>query len=346
MKAPHRALLPVVLLLLVVPLAGCIGGDAGGGPGAPAAGADGDGGDGADGQGNQSLDVDLERLDRPTLAVHDWWTYDVSGPWTTEGSHTVFSHVVDSTGYQMATDSADQMSWWLFWDWWGLGPMLGQVDRELNPVDGPVLLDFPLTHNKAWTAATEGDGSWDLVAHLVENQPTGVGDLPAYHIVGTNETGWQIIVVYSPVVKGYALYELWQPDASEPNVRIRLTDHGTEYAGPIVLGSTQLHADMGWEGLRGPDSNLDFEVAEGTTDLWFAFFGGSAALTYGVLLDPAANPVWTSYVTGPGGVEAIESIADPAPGTWTFQLDTVGLDGSMAGGYLRVASVTIETLGG
>lgn len=347
MKARLPTVLLASLLLVALPLAGCIGGapsDDAADPAGASGNADGDG----SGAGNATdFDpADLEGLRAPQLDFHDWFTYRVSGDWAyAEGSHTVLAHTADSSGYLMVSDDRDMVAWDLFWDD-GFDPILGQLDRELNPATGTVLLDWPLRNNKEWQTTYDGR-SFDFVAHAVEAQPTGIGDVPAYHVVGTDQAGWQIIVVYTPVAEGYALFELYPPEAGQPVIKIELTDHGSDYVGPIVLGEASVLHDEEWAGARGPDSRVPFTVSDGATDLTFALFMGSAAGSYASLLDPAGQAAWgPAYTTGPGGIEQVVTIRDPAAGDWTFQLDSLGTDAETAGGYLRVAELTIEELGG
>lgn len=228
-------------LLLLAPLAGCLGGEdvdepvegqtdtsAVSTPPLPGAG-------GAQGVVEEALPGEL-----PTWIHGDHWTYDIRldlgfGE-LLSGDTTVVVH--DTTnGYGLA--AADR----------GAGMVdahfdtffVGRVDTNLNPQDQTSfqMFDFPLEDGKTWSTNMPFAGeSVTLTATAADDAGDPLGATPGFLISGATDSGWSLEYVFSPLSKWVTTFTLTgSAFGEEPREVLTMTlkDHAPNFLGSFVL---------------------------------------------------------------------------------------------------------------
>lgn len=331
----------VAAALVAVPLAGCTGAPTDDAV-EPAA------------SGNETVSeetrTELAGVDAPEWQALDWFEYEMAGEFTPSGSlnesvtYKIIVHAPTEEGYETGTDSEEQLQWDLFW---GVDPLIGQMDHDLNPTDAilPKFFDWPLEHNKTWR--TEGfNQSWTFVAHARDSVQTHAGPMPGYHIVGEAESGWQFLLTYVPQMRWFSNWMVHQPDGTMV-INVDMTDMGRDYSGEMFVGSSDLAVDQGY---RNPADSVEVPVSvgDGDTDLHFLLGVGSVAVSDARLLDPDGDEAWSMgpYVND-DGVEQV-NLDDPMAGEWTFRV-TFGnapppSPVTVGGAYLRAATFQIDSM--
>ncbi len=254
------------LLLALVTLSGCIGGEEV--EEAPsideireACVADGVCGSEAvvDVETGRDLRVDLtaeDSLEAPTWKVGDVFEQHVYyGSRDTSGEH-IQTMVVDDSGscYQFGTTSQNAASTEAANDL----PFLGCIDKDLTTTafgeDWSWMYDFPLEDGKTWT------GSWDRLYNwnnnnLITNSftltstyeakvNTPKGDFPGFIIVGIDDESGEELLRYNyvPAVGWFShfwLYDLTTPDTSDVVLHMMSMGRSDGYTGPYYIDESK-----------------------------------------------------------------------------------------------------------
>lgn len=207
--------LAVLVALLSVAVAGCLGG-AGPGPAGPT----------LNGTENPDRDVDgaaaPNGTSTPDLADGTSFTYRGEGLYNLDGTFTVVVRERDD-GYLFAGagpgDLVEEVMWDRVW--------FGRQDEDLDPVadeGSPArLFDFPLTHNKTWRWADRED--WPVVARRAEVPVPGGGTEDGFEMTMATGADHEWMWTYAPSV-GYVT-RLTSADADVTYYDLALTDVGT-----------------------------------------------------------------------------------------------------------------------
>lgn len=330
----------ISLVLIVAPLAGCVGSS--GDPGQDAA---------PDTETNASLTdaakqegVDIDSVEAPEWEMLDWWEYEASGPWTTNTNYKVIVHM-KGDGYVTATDTRDQAVYDMFWG----DPFIGDMDEDLNPADDRFpdkVFDWPLTPNKTWSTQ-DGEGrSWDFVAHQRNSVDTPEGEYAGYHIAGESEDNWRIFVTYVPGMNWFTNWMLHNA-TDEMLINVNLQDRGTNYTGDMFVGDSTVHVDEQRLSTAEGPKQWTIPVEDADTDLHWMVARWSAAASGAVLLNPAGEVAWQAGPdAGPHGAFAEGHIEDPAAGDWELIVAAPGDSSTPAfgGSYVRAATFQMETM--
>lgn len=355
-----RRLTPVLAFLILVslPLAGCLGSPDGPSDGGPAAANDTDPADAPGGTGATPSDLEPStRVAAPTWQAGDWFEYDRSGPWTVEGTSRLV--VVEATGEGYVTGLTDeaQQARDIFWS---NDPLLGPLSPDLaprlddTPARAPQVVTWPLSDGALWEA-TGYEETWSFQATFDDAVETPVGTHPGYRIAGSAANS-SIAATYVPALATLTSFVVrW--DGDDVSYAYELVDRGTGHEGPVWTASrTVLVQNRAW---RTPDlvpPVVEIDVPGDQTDLYAYLFHGGAAGSAASLHDPGGTQRYASASpAAQGGVEDVIRLEDPASGTWRWVFATVGsaTDPASCGPdaplfllcgvvYLRMASLVME----
>lgn len=262
----------------------------------------------------------------PTWQAGDWFAYERSGPWTSEGTSRLVVVEATGDGYVTGLTDEDQEAIDVFWS---NDPLLGPLSTDLTselddtPARPPTVLAWPLTDGASWTA-TGYEEEWSFEATFDDAIQTGVGTHPGYRIAGSAGNS-SIAATYVPAVGTLASFEVrWEGE--ETSYAYELVDHGTGHQGSAWTAEREmLVQNQRWTTADLVPAVVDVDVAEGRTDLYAYLFHGSPAGSAASLHDPSGTQRYAS--TNPpaqGGVGDVIRIVDPAAGTWRWVLETVG----------------------
>lgn len=166
----------VLLLILLVAVAGCLGG----GEDAMDEGPDDEG----EGDETSPSEGDPMGVDAPVLDVGQAWTYEATGVYNTGEEITVTVAEASSNGYLLAGETKEDLFEDIVWGRVWHGPM----SEALNPLDPDgaerlVLFDFPLWDGKTWT---DGDREVTVQAGMI---PAPGGEVEGFELERLYEDG-------------------------------------------------------------------------------------------------------------------------------------------------------------
>ncbi len=186
----HPAVLIALSLLLILP--GCLGSD----PDEPP-------GDGVPDEPDEQPEQ-ANGTGPPELVPGMAWTYTSSGVYNTGGEVTIVVARADEDGYLLAgQDPADLVEQIV----WG-NPILGPLDRELNPIPSEeggtwMAFDWPLVDGKTWT---DEEGRTHTVEARTLETPAGSTD--GFLLTRTSEGGSNVTWTYAPSIGYLTSFEL------------------------------------------------------------------------------------------------------------------------------------------
>lgn len=300
------------VLVVVVLLSGCMGGDGDTDRSGPA----GDGEPDSPGDDPHSGPDNGSRvLEMPVLEEGDAWSYGVEGIWPTVSELTVVVARQDTSGTLFAVSDVEELDDGVAWDM----PMIGFTDERLRPLrdeayggglHGARLLDFPLEPGKSWDY-------WDTE---LTAQPAVVSvlgeDVPGYRIEGEDGSR-RVLVEYAAQVGYVTFYEEVSMGSGETQWRFELTgtDQGRDWvwferAHEVVTSG--LVDDSEEPVPLAPPETLEVVEQDDRVYVWALGSQGSR----GIVVPPVGGEPWTFEG---GGVPNIQTAKfEPHPGSWSF----------------------------
>lgn len=327
-----RAVAPLLAFaLLATLLAGCSGGGS-----APAEGALPQGGDDQDGAGGAG-DAAGSRAEAPWWRVGQWWDHHwFFGPQDTQG-FTVKSIVTANAtdGWHLATDEAADAASHAAFYFHDLGVM-GR-DWTVRDDGGQFVFpwyDFPLEHNKTWTAREENlDFNLQRVSRDLTLTATAIpGEPGAFLVEARTAEGLRARYDYQPDLAWFSTYEAYDPAAGPDapyQVRMVTEAHGQGWTGThyraqadLLLNTLSVVAPVA--AYAQPNPQGQFTITEAHTHVvavLFSFAAGGASA--GTLVAPDGQHWESSYVGDPNGAPLPGQsqpfvFVEAVPGTWRF----------------------------
>lgn len=325
---PTFSLVATIVLVLAVPLSGCLGtggGGSGAGPSGSTPGPVGPGG--AQGRDRASGDPGQATLEEaPTWQVGEWWTAErhdfVSGEtWNV----TVVVAERHGDTYHVGLAADDFKDRLVLFGWPPLGEIQAGSDLSWTIKNSDFLaVDFPLQEGKSWETSYWGVGPWTAEVESVDGSEATVG------ISGPNGNG---TYAYDAEMRTTTTFA-WQGETD-----YRVTGHGYGYEGEVVVP----HGKQQHEQVRaaGAFTFGDSPLPDGLTpasprgtveveppDASVLLIAGSASLPEaqatppGLYRETATSPDGTSFelqTTGTDGLEFAFAHAPEASGTWQFE---------------------------
>lgn len=341
-----KEVLFAVLLLTLVPLAGCVGG--GSGSGGPTDAAPSNASGRADGSpdGDAGGGVPADGAQAPEWSMLDWFKFKAEGRWTTNSTYTAIVHAKTDDGYVVATDTREQAVYEKFWN----DPFLGEMTRDLDPVDDRLpeqVFNWPLQDGKTWTTQNASGGTWEMSVDRRQVQ-THAGEMTGFRIKGRSADNWTVFVTYTPQMDWFSNWMLHNA-TGEMLINVDMVGMGSNYTGEMFVGSGEIRADDEWRDTTQNPHVVSVEVGEDVTDLHYFVFTGSLVGSHVTVIGPEGNV--TNHGPTPNGaagvpLQAVErNVRDPAAGTWRFVIEFVGYpDVTWGRAYLRVATIQLETM--
>ncbi len=337
MEATPFARLATALLLLV-PLAGCFGGDSPAPePVAPA---------------EEEPPLTIEQFEDPNHycvvngfrdRVHapdlegnpwelgQWWTYDLqlgdAAPSTTKLVY--YGDQDQGAHYMVGTPTRDEA---LVHALFSTNPMIGRIHAALysphESGDHADMFHFPLCEGSTWSTVFFGETFTLTAAKAMLDLPQPVGRSPGFIINGTSNAGSQLTLTYSLPAQWFTLIDLRRADDASQNVLMQLKELGNGYAGEAFFLRGQQDFVMALGGSLLPRNETALVRDDGKDGLYdtlgiylsLARTGGSGEFML-ELVDPSGTTQINASIGDLSGQDQVELLLEIPyqSGTWTVR---------------------------
>ena len=301
----ERGALLLALLVLTLPLAGCLGGSGG-----EAEGAAREAEPLVEGGTPAALEAAQAVADAPTWALGDAWTVAPQGGAGEESVLVVTAASADS--YTLSTTSEGAAGYDALEDVSYLGRIRAS-DLAGSQQGQPVqFFSFPLTDGKSWQTTWDGRAV-TLTATWVPAMPTSVGVHPGFTIEGKDEAGPYVKYDYVPMLKW------WSHLSFASGYGFKVERVHANWTGTYLVAEAKTLLERGVTTPVASHAAETFTVDEGQLMVRLRLAGGAMAAARAFLLVtpegdlyPAASPAGQ---IGGGNVD-LEETLPPTPGEW------------------------------